>query len=46
MGIFVAVPIFLSGDKDWWPNFSGFEFLGPLAFVAVIYWIYKSVTKK
>ena len=46
MGILVAVPIFLSGDKNWWPIFQGFELLGPLAFIAVIYWLYTSVSKK
>lgn len=46
MGILVAVPIFLTGNKNWWPNFQGFEFLGPIAFLAVIYWLYTSVSKK
>ena len=46
MGILVAVPIFISGNKNWWPNFHGFELLGPLAFIAVIYWLYTSVSKK
>ena len=46
MGILVAVPIFVTGNKGWWPNFHGFELLGPVAFAAVIFWLYKSVTKK
>ncbi|MDP6789789.1 MAG: oligopeptide transporter, OPT family [Candidatus Marinimicrobia bacterium] len=46
MGILVAVPIFLTGEKLWWPNFTGFEFVGPAAFMAVIYWLYRSVSKK
>jgi len=46
MGIMVAVPIFITGNKDWWPNLSGFELIGPIAFLAVIYWIYNTVTKK
>ncbi len=45
VGILVAVPIFLTGNKDWWPHFSGFELLGPLAFLAVMYWLYTSVSK-
>lgn len=45
MGILVAVPIFLTGEKLWWPHFSGFELLGPLAFLAVMYWLYTSVSK-
>ncbi len=46
MGILVAVPIFLTGQKDWWPNFDGFGLMGPALFVGVIYWVYKSVSKK
>ncbi|MCH7764854.1 MAG: oligopeptide transporter, OPT family [Candidatus Marinimicrobia bacterium] len=46
MGILVAVPIFLTGDKDWWPAVHGMEFLGPIAFMGVIFWLYRSVTKK
>jgi uncharacterized oligopeptide transporter (OPT) family protein len=46
MGILVAVPIFLTGQKDWWPHFSGFGLLGPVLFIAVIYWLYTSVSKK
>ncbi|MBT3617161.1 MAG: oligopeptide transporter, OPT family, partial [Candidatus Marinimicrobia bacterium] len=46
MGILVALPIFLTGVKAWWPNFSGFEWAGPVAFLVVIYWLYSSVSKK
>jgi putative OPT family oligopeptide transporter len=46
MGILVAVPIFITGEKYWWPNFSGFEFLGPVLFIGIIIWLYKSVSKK
>ena len=46
MGILVAVPIFLSGQKDWWPQFSGFGLLGPILFLGMIYWLYKAVSKK
>ena len=46
MGILIAVPIFLSGRKDWWPQIDGSRFLGPILFVGVIYWLYKSVSKK
>ena len=46
MGILVAVPIFITGEKHWWPNFSGFEFLGPALFIGVFIWLYKSVSKK
>ena len=45
MGIRVAVPIFISNNKDWWPHFEGFELIGPVAFIAVIYWLYRSVSR-
>ena len=46
MGILVAVPIFLTGQKDWWPQVSGINLLGPILFLGMIYWLYKSVSKK
>jgi putative OPT family oligopeptide transporter len=46
MGILVAVPIFITGQKYWWPNFEGLELMGPALFIGVIYWLYKSVSKK
>ena len=46
MGILIAVPIFLSGQKDWWPQIDGISFLGPILFIGMIYWLYKSVSKK
>ena len=46
MGILVAVPIFITGVKDWWPNYSGFHLLGPALFIGVSYWLYISVSKK
>ena len=45
MGILVAVPIFVTADKDWWPKVHGFEILGAVCFLAVLAWLYKSVTK-
>jgi putative OPT family oligopeptide transporter len=45
MGILVAVPIFVTADKDWWPKVHGFEILGTVCFLAVLVWLYKSVTK-
>ena len=45
IGIGVALPIFFTGNKNWWPQITGFEFLGPVAFLGVIYWLYKEVTK-
>ena len=46
MGILVAVPIFITGNKDWWPTVDGLTWLGPIAFLAVIYWLYYTITKK
>jgi putative OPT family oligopeptide transporter len=46
MGILVAVPIFITGNKDWWPTVSGLTWLGPIAFLAVIYWLYYTITEK
>ena len=45
IGIGVALPIFFTGNKNWWPQITGFEFLGPVAFFGVILWLYKEVTK-
>ncbi|MBT3254398.1 MAG: oligopeptide transporter, OPT family [Candidatus Marinimicrobia bacterium] len=38
MGILVALPIFLTADKDWWPNYDGFGWLGPILVVAIAIW--------
>ncbi len=46
MGILVAVPIFLSGNKDWWPQLGEFNWLGIVLFLGMIGWLYKSVSKK
>jgi len=46
MGILVAIPIFITGNKDWWPAIQGFDWLGPVAFLGVIFWIFKTVIKK
>jgi len=46
MGILVALPIFITGNKDWWPSIGGLSLVGPIAFIGVIVWLYKIVTKK
>ena len=46
MGILVAVPIFITADKDWWPRVHGFGWLGPVFFLGVIAWLYRAVTDK
>ena len=45
MGILVALPIFLTGNKTWWPTFQGATWLGILAFILVVFWFYK-ISKK
>ena len=45
MGILVAVPIFITANKDWWPQFAGLQFLGITFFLGTLAWLYKSVTK-
>ncbi len=46
MGILVALPIFISGNKDWWPQYTGFSGLGIFIFLGVIYWVYYTARKK
>ena len=46
MAIFIAVPIFMTGTKDWWPAFPGYDLIGIFCFLAIIYWIYNTATKK
>ncbi len=46
MGILVALPIFVTGNKDWWPSIGGLSLVGPIAFIGVIIWLYKVITKK
>ena len=46
MAIFIAVPIFITGSKDWWPAFPGYDFLGIFSFLAIIYWIYNTAIKR
>ena len=44
IGILVAVPIFITGNKDWWPQYEGLGLLGILSFFGIVFWLYKSVT--
>jgi len=41
MGILVALPIFLTGNKLWWPAFPSVSGLGVAIFILVAYWFYK-----
>ena len=45
IGIMVAVPVFITGSKDWWPQYEGFGLLGIFTFFGIISWLYKSVTE-
>ncbi len=40
MGILVAVPIFVTSDKNWWPKIDGFGWLGPILFALINVWLY------
>ena len=46
MGVLVAIPIFITEQKHWWPTISGLSFLGPIMFIGIIFWIYRTVTNK
>ena len=40
MGILIALPIFISGDKSWWPKGIPSEIIGIIAFCIFIEWFY------
>jgi uncharacterized oligopeptide transporter (OPT) family protein len=46
MGILVAVPIFITANKNWWPHIAGFKWLGIVLFAAVAVWLYVTAKKK
>ena len=46
VGVLVAIPIFLSGNGNWWPSYPGFDFVGILLTLAVIFWIIKAATSR
>ena len=41
MGIMVALPIFLTGNKAWWSQIIGSPWIGVIPFLCVIIWFYK-----
>lgn len=45
MGILVAIPIFITANKDWWPQIGGFGWLGIILFISVAFWMYKTAEK-
>ena len=46
MGIMVALPIFLTGNKALWPQTIESPWLGILPFICVIIWFYKLAKKQ
>ena len=46
MGILVAVPIFITSNKDWWPTFGPVTWLGTLFFIGVMYWLYRILVSR
>jgi putative OPT family oligopeptide transporter len=46
MGILVAVPIFITSNKDWWPTFDTNTWLGTLLFIGVMYWLYRTLVNQ
>ena len=45
MGILVALPIFLTGNKSWWYHIIGSPWIGVVPFICIIIWFYK-ISKK
>ncbi len=45
MGILVAVPIFITSKKDWWPTYGMHTWLGTLFFIGVMFWLYRTLVK-
>lgn len=43
MGILVALPIFLTAEKDWWPTFPGFGWMGLVLVVAIVIWFLRTL---
>ncbi|MEA2077889.1 MAG: oligopeptide transporter, OPT family [Candidatus Marinimicrobia bacterium] len=46
MGILVAIPIFASANKEWWPHIGGFKWLGIVLFTLIAVWMYLTAKKK
>ena len=45
MGIFIALPIFISGNKGWWPKGAPSDIISLIIFVIFILWFYKGSRK-
>lgn len=46
MGILVAIPIFATANKNWWPSIGGFKWLGIVLFALIAFWLYREAKKK
>ena len=46
IGVIVAIPIFLTGNADWWPKIGGFSWLGIVLFIAALFWIFQAGRKR
>ncbi|MFA6618027.1 MAG: oligopeptide transporter, OPT family [Candidatus Neomarinimicrobiota bacterium] len=46
MGILVAIPIFATANKNWWPHIGGFKCLGIVLFALIAFWLYREAKKK
>jgi putative OPT family oligopeptide transporter len=46
IGVLVAVPIFLSGNGNWWPQYPGFNIVGIILTIVAILWIIKAATSR
>ena len=45
MGIFIALPIFISGNKGWWPKGNPLDIISLLVFFVFILWFYNRAKK-
>lgn len=45
MAFLVALPIFITKDKTWWPTIDGMGFVGPTLLALVVIWFYTLLTR-
>lgn len=45
VGILVAVPIFITRTREWWPVISGFSWAGPIGFLLIAFWLFRTAVK-
>ena len=46
MSIIIAIPIFISGNKSWWPHIKSLEISSLIVFIAFIGWFYYQLKSK